>query len=418
MLDRFFPAGRVLERLRSSDLGVGLDDLAGYLVRRGHSFEAVQEYVRAAAHLARWVRGAGLEMVTVDESTVRRFLDGHRAGCSCPEPSGKTFSHLGPAAGHLLRFLRERGLIPPKEEPPPTPPDGVLGTFDVYLRRTCGMTPRTCSDYGKQVRQFLRVTYPDGVVDLGRLTPVSLRSYIADRSARVRNETAKKTATALRRFLRCLQFQGLCDARLLEAIPSIPGWKLARLPKPLTDDEVARLLRSFDGSALGRRDHAIALCLVRLGMRAGEVAELCLEDFDWRAGTVRIVAGKRRRPHVLPLPVDVGRAIVGYLRKGRPPTASRRLFVRHFPAVGEPIRANVVANAVRRAHLRGGLTGPSRGTHVLRQTAATRLLRAGASLKEIADLLGHRSIDTTAIYTKVDLRKLTEVALPWPEVQS
>ncbi len=419
MLDRFFPAGRVLERLRSSDLGVGLDDLAGYLVRRGHSFEVTQEYVRAAAHLARWVRGAGLEMAAVHEGTIRRFLDCHRGGCCCPVQSGKTFSHLGPAAGHLLRFLRERGLIPPKAEPPPTPPDGVLGTFDVYLRTTCGMTPRTCSDYGKQVRQFLRVTYPDGVIDLVRLTPVELRSYVAERSARVKHETAKKTATALRRFLRWLQLQGLCDARLLEAIPAIPGWKLARLPKPLTDDEVARLLGSFDsGSAIGRRDHAIALCLVRLGMRAGEVAELCLEDLDWRAGTIRIAAGKRRRPHVLPLPLDVGRAIVAYLRRGRPPTASRRLFLQHFRAVGDPIRSNVVASAVRAAHLRAGLTGPSRGTHVLRQTAASRLLRAGASLKEIADLLGHRSIDTTAIYTKVDLRKLTEVALPWPEVQS
>jgi Phage integrase, N-terminal SAM-like domain len=242
MLDPFFPGGRALERLRSSDLGIGRDDLADYLVRRGHSSEVVQGHVRASAHLARWVRGAGLEVVTVDESTVRRFLDGHRGGCYCPVRSGKNFSHLGPAAGHLLRFLRERGLIPPRAVPSPTPPDGVLGTFDVYLRGTCGMTPRTCSDYGKQVRQFLRVTSPDGVIDLSRLTPVSLRSYVADRSARVRHETAKKTATALRRFLRWLQLQGLCDARLIEAIPSIPGWKLARLPKPLTDDEVARLV--------------------------------------------------------------------------------------------------------------------------------------------------------------------------------
>lgn len=209
MLDRFFPAGRVLERLRSSDLGVGLDDLAGYLVRRGHSFEVVQEDVRAAAHLPRWVRGAGLEMVTVDESTVRRFLDGHRGGCCCPEQIGKTFSHLGPTAGHLLRFLREHGLIPPRAKPPPTPPDGVLGTFDVYLRTTCGMTPRTRSDYGKQVRQFLRVTYPDGVIALGRLTPLGQRCYIADRSAGVKHETAKKTATALRRFLRWLQLHAV-----------------------------------------------------------------------------------------------------------------------------------------------------------------------------------------------------------------
>jgi site-specific recombinase XerD len=419
MLDRFFPNGRVLERLRSSDFGVGLDDLAVYLERRGHTFEVIQEYIRASAHIARWVQGAGLRLATIREDTLHRFLDDHQAGCRCAVQSGKTFSHLGPAAGHLLRYLRERGLIPPRPQPPPTPSEGVLSAFDTYLRTTCGMAPRTCSDYRKQVQQFLQVRYPDGAIDLGRLTPADVRSYIADRSARVKHETAKKTANALRSFLRSLQLQGLCDARLLDAIPSIPGWKLARLPKPLTEDELGRLLGSFDGgSGIRRRDHAMALCLARLGMRAGEVAGLCLEDFDWRAGTVRIAAGKRRRSHVLPLPVDVGRAIVAYLRKGRPQTSSRRLFVKHFPPVGEPIRSNVVANAVRRAQVRAGFKRRAHGTHVLRQTAASRLLNAGASLKVIADLLGHRHIDTTAIYTKVDLRKLAEVALAWPEAES
>jgi integrase len=238
---------------------------------------------------------------------------------------------------------------------------------------------------------------------------------VGSRETRNSQEDRQRAA----KFLEVFATPGACDARLLDAIPSIPGWKLARLPKPLTEDELGRLLGSFDGgSGIRRRDHAMALCLARLGMRAGEVAGLCLEDFDWRAGTVRIAAGKRRRPHVLPLPVDVGRAIVGYLRQGRPPTSSRRLFVKHFPPVGEPIRSNVVANAVRRAHVRAGFKGRAPGTHVLRQTAASRLLNAGASLKEIADLLGHRHIDTTAIYTKVDLRKLAEVALAWPEAES
>jgi site-specific recombinase XerD len=418
MLDRFFPDRRVLERLRRSDLGISLDDFAAYLEKRGHTFEVIQEYVRASAHLARWLRGAGLRVAMLGEDGVRHFLDDHKAGCRCPVQSGKNFSHLRPGAGQLLRFLREHGLIPPKAKPQSEPADSVLTTFDLYLRTTCGMAPRTCSDYGKQVRQFLQVTYPDGQVDLSRITPSDLRHYVADRSARRRPETVKKTATALRSFVRSLQLQGLCDARLLEAVPSTPGWKLARLPKPLTDREVSLLLGSFDSrSGLGRRDRAIALCLVRLGMRAGEVAQLCLEDFDWRAGTVRITAAKRRRPHILPLPLDVGRAVVAYLRRGRPSTSSRRLFVQHFPPVGEPIRANVIANAIRRAQVRAGLEGPSRGTHVLRQTAASRLLNAGASLKEIADLLGHRHIDTTTIYTKVDLRRLTEVALPWPEVR-
>lgn len=158
--------------------------------------------------------------------------------------------------------------------------------------------------------------------------------------------------------------------------------------------------------------------MVRLGLRAGEVARLCLDDIDWRCGTLRIEGGKGRRCHVLPLPAELGRAVVAYLTRGRPRSPHRRLFLRHTAPVGEPINAGAVARAIWRAHQRGQVGATWKGSHALRHTAATRLLRAGASLKEIADILGHRSIDTTAIYAKVDLPRLAGVALPWPEVRS
>jgi len=223
----------------------------------------------------------------------------------------------------------------------------------------------------------------------------------------------------LRCFLRSLQLQGLCDARLVASVPSVRSWKLSHIPRLLSEEQLRLLLVSFDRSkGLGRRDYAMALCMAHLGLRAGEVARLCLDDIDWRNGILRIEGGKGRRCHILPLPAELGRAVVAYLKRGRPYTAHRRLFLRHTAPVGEPLRAGAVARAIWRAHQRGQVGAAWKGSHALRHTAATRLLHAGASLKEIADILGHRNIDSTAIYAKVDLPRLTEVALPWPELRS
>jgi site-specific recombinase XerD len=160
----------------------------------------------------------------------------------------------------------------------------------------------------------------------------------------------------------------------------------------------------------------MTLCMAQMGLRAGEVAALSLDDIDWRAGTLRLARGKERRTSVLPLPAKVGRAMVSYLRNGRPPTRARRVFVRHRAPLGEPLTSSSVTAVLRCAFVRAGL--PSQGAHVLRHTAATRMVRAGASLKEVADVLRHRSIDTVMIYTKLDLTTLAEVAQPWPEVRS
>ncbi len=220
--------------------------------------------------------------------------------------------------------------------------------------------------------------------------------------------------TALRSFVRCLRLRGLCDARLLGAVPTIPNWKLSHLPKVLAGEQVRVMLGSFDrDTPLGRRGYAIALCLVRLGLRACEVARLSLDDIDWRRGVLR-VTGKGGRARLLPLPADLGRAIVAYLRGGRVPTVDRHIFVRHRVPVGEPLDSGSVQATIRTAWKRARVAVPSKGTHALRHTVATRLLRAGASLKEIADVLGHRSIDTTAVYAKLDIAHLAEVALPWP----
>lgn len=419
MLDRFFRDSRVLDRLRSGVLGSHFDDLATYLHGRGHSLQMIEKYLRAAGHFAHWLEREAIPCSSLSEDTLRLFAEEHLAWCCCPVPTGESLAHTRAAVGHLLGLLRRRGEIPLVEAAPRAPAAAVLETFEAYLRGIRGTTPGTCRQYMKQVCSFLRARYDNGHIDLTQLVPNDLVVYMSDYAGRVRRATAKAAATALRSFLRSLQLQGVCDVDLVAAVPSVRVWKLSHIPRLLREDQLRRLLASFDRSTgLGRRDYAMTLCMVRLGLRAGEVARLCLDDIDWRGATLRIEGGKARRGHVLPLPGELGRALVAYLKRGRPQSPHRRLFLRHTAPVGKPIGAGAVARAIWRAHQRGHVGAGWTGAHALRHTAATRLLRAGASLKEIADILGHRSINTTAIYAKVDLERLAGVALPWPQVRS
>jgi integrase len=243
-------------------------------------------------------------------------------------------------------------------------------------------------------------------------------AFIAGYAARCRPRSAQVAASSLRSLLRFLQLQGDCEPALVAAVPSIPGGPLDHLPRTMTDERLRQFLARFDQSTpTGRRDYAMALCQVDLGLRVSEVSLLHLEDIGWRNATLRIDGGKSGRTRELPLSAGVGRAIADYLHSGRPATTCRRVFVRHTVPVGTAIGTALIRAMIRRAF--SGVEGCAHwtGTHVLRHTAATRLHRHGASLKEVADLLGHRSLNTTTIYTKVDLPTLATVALPWPEDQ-
>ena len=222
---------------------------------------------------------------------------------------------------------------------------------------------------------------------------------------------------ALRSFLRFLQMKGLCAARLVNAVPYIPAWKLSGIPNYLTKEQLDELLSSFDRKTpTGRRDYAIAICLARLGLRRKEASQLTLDDIDWRSGSLHIISSKSRRFSSLPLPEDLGKAIVDYLRNGRPPTEERRVFVCHRHRVGAPLKSAAIGTIIRRRFKRIGMKVPSRGTHILRHTVATHMVQQGVNIKEVADFLRHRSLDTAVIYTKVNLPMLLEVALPWPKI--
>lgn len=419
MLDRVFRSSHVITRLRRGPFADVLDDLATYLLDRGNSLRTIEEYVRAAGHFVHWLGVKGISLATLSEPVVRQFLDVHLPRCRCTVPVGGHPHARGAAMVHLLRVLREAGRIPPAPIPSPTAIDQAIQTYAAYLERARGATAQTRDEYTRYVREFLqRKSGAGDQLDIGDIDPRQIMEFVAERARRCKPATAKLAATALRSFLRFQQMQGRCTARLAEAVPTIPRWRLAQIPRTLSDEQLRTLLTAFDRSTgIGRRDYAMALCLARLALRAGEVARLSLDDIDWRAGTLQIATSKARRARILPLPSHVGRALVAYLRRGRPPTRERRIFVCHGFPVGRAIDAGVVRGAVRRGFDRAQASVPSKGTHALRHTAATRMVRAGATIKEVADVLGHRSIDMTAIYTKVDLPRLSAVALPFPKVR-
>lgn len=294
--------------------------------------------------------------------------------------------------------------------------DALVDSYREHQRRTRGLREGTLDGYERLVRMFVRAALGEDPIEPSRLGSGDVIGFVAAMRGRFSPRSMKAVRTALRSFLRFLRFEGLCDERLEMAIPRVAHWRLSTLPRYLSDAQLALLLASLDASTrCGRRDRAIVLCLASLGLRPGELANLRLEDIDWRGGSVLLRGRKTRQGAVIPLPRDAGRAIVDYLREERPATDERRVFVQHLgTGRGRPLSSNTLSAAVVRALDRAGVRSPLAGAYVLRHTVASRLVRRGATLKEVADFLGHRSLDTTAIYAKVDLVALREVALPWP----
>ena len=376
------------------------------LGRVGYSPVGATLQLRLMARVSRWMQSEGLGLAGLTGEVVERFSAERRAaGCR----DYVTARAMAP----LLGYLRGIGVAPAASRPAPMTASGLLlARFDEYLTVERGLTADTVEGYVHAVRPFLAQIGGDGKLDLGGLTAADVTAFVVARCPGQSRGAAKMTVTALRSLLGFLHVEGLIGRSLVGAVPSAAGWRLSGLPRALEPDQVRRLLASCDrGAGTGRRDFAILILLVRLGLRAGEVAGLRLDDVDWRAGEL-VVVGKGRRAERLPLPVDVGQAIATYLADGRPATAQDRcLFVR----VKAPHRGlttggvtQVVVSAAKRADL-GQIHA-----HRLRHTAATDLLRAGAPLSEIGQVLRHRTALTTAIYAKVDRERLRELARSWP----
>jgi integrase len=252
---------------------------------------------------------------------------------------------------------------------------------------------------------------------MATLRPVDIRRFIARQLGdSPSHSVAAQVATALRSYLRYRTVCGDSVAGLNAVISSPVQWKLASLPRALKPDEIQRLLGAFPSGRWPRRGYAIVRCALDMGLRAGEIANLSIDDIDWRAGTVTLKGTKSRRQDILPLPMTTGQALAEYLQHERPAAPSRALFVRRRDSSDIPITTAAVQKVIHHACQRAGL--PGSGSHVLRHTLACRLVENGGSLKEVADVLRHRSLETTRIYAKLDTPSLAEVALPWPGSES
>jgi integrase/recombinase XerD len=378
---------------------------AGELVAVGYRPASAAVHLRLLAHLSRWLEREGIVPGQLCEPQLERFRRLHLA----------RYASLRGAQGlvPLLGYLRGVGVVPPAQRPAVTAAGELLERYRRYLTIERGLTAETARGYVDVVRPFVesRVNAA-GRLELRELSAADVLGFLLSESGRRSRKSAKMLVTGLRSLLGFLHVEGLIARALAGSVPSVAGWRLAGLPRGLDGEQVRRLLASCDRATVaGRRDFAILVMLVRLAMRRGEVARLELEDVDWRAGEV-VVRGKGNRVERLPLPADVGEAIVEYLRDGRPAEfPGRAVFVR----VKAPCRAltpggvtQVVVSASKRAGI-GEVTA-----HRLRHAAATELLREGAPLVEIGELLRHRSVLTTAIYAKVDRERLRELARPWP----
>jgi site-specific recombinase XerD len=414
MFAKFFSKAHVRLRLEAGPLAAIIPGYLRHLEERGYKRATIHQYVHAAEHFGQWLARSQPRFASVDASLMEDFISKHLPRCRCRTLRGRSVHTIRAA----LRQLREL-YGPGTQRAPRRPIDAVIDQYDRHLANTCGATAATRHYYVREAGAFLATHFGDGAVDLTQIQPADARVFVTDRAKNLTPASANVVATAIRSFLRFLQLLGIAGRTWVAAVPRAADWRLARIPRVLTDDEVSTFVSAFDRTTPhGRRDFAMALCLLDLGLRAGEVARLKLDDIDWRACTLTLAPGKTRRGACLPMPVRVARALVDYLQRGRPETRERALFVHHRPPRGRPIGPAAVRSAVRLAYLRSGLDRRLTGTHVLRHTAATRLLRAGVSMKEIADLLRHRSLDTSAMYAKVDLVALAGVARPWPEARS
>ena len=389
-----------------------LADFAAELLSAGYSALSVRDFMRSAAHLGRWMT---LRNITIDGLKQVAISGFTRHRCRCPgasrhgqRPSARTVARVRQFVEHLVRL----GIVlPPTTTSPRSLPSPLIG-FRTWMQCQRGIKARTIDRYEWLIERMLPVLGEDSARYDASLVRQSLLCTIKG----LRCGYAKTYVVALRAFLRFLAAHGRCRAHLDRAVPVVPEWTLSALPRYLEADDVERLIASCDlGKPCGVRDRAILLLLARLGLRAGDITAMRLDDLDWHVGTIRVL-GKGRKEVRLPLPQDAGDAVIEYVVKARPCVDTDRVFLCANAPVRPFATSASVSDIVRLALQRAGIRNPpSKGAHLLRHSAATAMLRSGATLDFVAAVLRHKSSDMTAHYAKVHIELLRQIAQPWPE---
>jgi site-specific recombinase XerD len=400
---------KVMRSIVRGPLAPYVAGFAGELLGQGYTLTSAEQHVCFIAHLDRWLLAEGLGVEDLCGSTIERYLLERRAAGYVEYRSAK-------AMQPLLAFMAPLGVLP--TEPPVQlgPVEELLSQYRGYLLIERGLTPATVAGYVHLARTFITTRARGEDLNLAGVTAADVIEFVLASCPGRATGSAKLIVTVTRSLLDWLHLTGVAPASLAAVVPAVAGWKLAGLPQALTPAQLQALLAACDRrTPTGRRDYAIVLLLARLGLRAGEVARLGLDDIDWHAGELRVV-GKGNRGESLPLPADVGAAITAYLRRGRPTSArGRSVFVRvHAPH--RALTAGGIGNVVNAAGVRAGLGHVH--AHQLRHSAATAMLRAGSPLAEVGQVLRHRAPFNTAIYAKVDQDALAVLARPWPGAES
>ena len=411
MEDQVIRHAQPLAWLNNGVLAKHVASYQAFLEEHGYAPQTRRTYLCCVAHFAHWMANAGLSAKQLGEPAINRFLGKHLPRCSCPSPVRRVRRDSRAALKLFLKTLQKAGQIAPCAASDHISRE--LSRFDLFMKEVQGLAASTRRQRLRFVGRFLRDHFGSRPIIAPQIKPADLRRFLFARQRVLSAGALKRIAAALRGYIQFRATLGDPVQHLAFAVPTVANRRLSTLPPVLSEADIQRLLRSFDQPVpSGKRAYAMARCLIDLGLRAHDVARLRLEDIDWQNGTIRLAANKSRRTDVLPLPAETGRAIADYLRTERPTTANRAVFVRHVAPYDEPIGSGVVRKVIIAAFRRCGWSHCH--VHILRHTTASRLLAAGTPLKEIADILRHRSLDTTAIYTKVDTNRLAAVALPWP----
>ena len=406
MLDWYLKDEAAVQRMRALPVGPHLDAFAAVLSALGYARYSIRDRLWTLAALGRWLKRRGLSVVDLRPEIVAAFLRPRTQRARVQRGAAATLAVF-------LEYLEHEAIIPPAPSSSATPIARLKARYEAHLHHDRGLSPVTGSRHWFVVGRFLRQRFGTGAIDPCAITVDDITRYVSEQIP-AGSPSAQLQASTLRSFLRFLWQTGQTTRDLTAAIPPVRRWRLVEVPKYLTPDNVQRVLDACPRtSAVGRRDYAILLLLARLGLRGGEIVRLELDDIDWHAGAL-LVRGKGSVCSHLPLPCDVGEAVAAYLQRDRPRCTTRRVFVRArapHRGLGHPA---TVSTLVRVALTRAGVNAPIQGAHLLRHSLATDLLRRGASMADIGDVLRHQQPQTTEIYAKVDLTRLRWLAQPWP----
>ena len=401
-MERFFTDLKTVQRFRSGPLGVYVQKLANQLADSGFRRRTIRLQLRAADQFGRWLCHRK-DIQAASRSDVDAYMRRH--GCV------KRGEHK--ALIRLFSIMEQEGIVVGTANATTNPRDAFLERFADFLDQERGLSVSSITLRRGIANKLADHCFGVDPMDWSRIEASQILSFVRKEVRRTKTG-ARNTTTAVRSLLKYLHLSGLMTKDLAGVVPSVASWSLAGVPKGLSRDQVDRMLKSCDRNTLvGRRDYAILLLLARLGLRAGEVARLELNDIDWKSGLISLV-GKGEQLSQLPLPDDVGKAIAAYLRFDRPPSSCRRIFIR-IPAPHVGLTGSKgVGPLVKRALERSGVESHGKGAHQLRHGLATEMLRSGASLAEIGEVLRHQDLRSTSIYAKVDVNALRTLAQAWP----